>query len=369
MVAQDESHVVNLTKDNWDDVLGSSKYTLVKFFAPWCGHCKAMAGDYISAAKKLKEKGYEVTLGEVDATVESELASKWEVQGYPTLYWFVGSNKKEYTGARTEDGIIEWIEQNMGPALKTWTADELDTAIKNRKWGEGILAFKGDAKVAEIAGKIADDGKTFGDVVYVESSSNDLTIYKGTSETSKYEGAWELETVSAWSVDNRAPMFGQINEDNFEIYVEAAKEGLFWVCFDPSKHETDVPKYSPIIVEAAKEHLSKNEVKYPFVWLDISEFEAHAKEELGCSTYPTIVLQKGDLLGDREDTKVMKYVRSFSEKPEELTAPAVKQFFADIESGALEAVPEPDELAELDEEDDEGDKEGEEGEDGDKEEL
>ena len=66
------------------------------------------------------------------------------------------------------------------------------------------------------------------------------------------------------------------------------------MCVDPQNIKEDIKKYSPALVQAAKNRAAQgNEDQYPFVWLDVAEFEAHAKEELGCSTFPTIVLQVG----------------------------------------------------------------------------
>ena len=55
---------------------------LVEFYAPWCGHCKTLEPEYKEAAATLRgSTGDRVRLGKVDATVESTLASDYDVQG------------------------------------------------------------------------------------------------------------------------------------------------------------------------------------------------------------------------------------------------------------------------------------------------
>ncbi|EFN58966.1 hypothetical protein CHLNCDRAFT_14696, partial [Chlorella variabilis] len=113
----DESDVVVLTDKNFEEKLGSAKFALVEFYAPWCGHCKALKPEYAKAATALKEYSSEVILAKLDATEEKTVAGKHEVQGYPTLKWFVdGKEAMDYSGGRTADDIIRWVKKKTGPA-------------------------------------------------------------------------------------------------------------------------------------------------------------------------------------------------------------------------------------------------------------
>ena len=69
-----------------------------------CGHCKTLAPKYEKAAQRMKNESPPVPFAKVDATVESDLGSRFEVQGYPTLKIFRKGQAYDYDGPREEDG-------------------------------------------------------------------------------------------------------------------------------------------------------------------------------------------------------------------------------------------------------------------------
>merc|ERR1711990_173742 len=96
-----EEDVLVLNDKNFDDAIKQFDKLLVEFYAPWCGHCKKLAPEYAAAAGILKDKNMHIA--KVDATENNSLAERFEVRGFPTLYWFVDGQKSEYGGGRTTD--------------------------------------------------------------------------------------------------------------------------------------------------------------------------------------------------------------------------------------------------------------------------
>ncbi|XP_030839744.1 ER calcistorin isoform X1 [Strongylocentrotus purpuratus] len=119
--------------------------------APWCGHCKSLAPQYSIAAKTLKDSGSSIKLAKVDATVETQLAGKYGVRGYPTLKFFRSGKDSEYAGGRTGPEIVAWLNKKTGPPAATIASVE------------DAEAFLADKEVAVI-GFFKDVPQTFLDV-------------------------------------------------------------------------------------------------------------------------------------------------------------------------------------------------------------
>jgi len=99
--------VVELTDADFDARVqrGQKVPWFVKFYAPWCGHCKKLVPDWEQLALDLKDS---VHVARVDATREKALAKNWSVEGYPTLKLIAEGKVYTYRGPRTADKLVPW---------------------------------------------------------------------------------------------------------------------------------------------------------------------------------------------------------------------------------------------------------------------
>jgi len=113
------SEVVQLNSDNFA-VTEAADLTLVKFFAPWCGHCQAMQEDWEAASDKVPEN---VMIAEVDCTQDQALCGKYDVGGYPTLMSFKNGKLHEEFYDRNLKSILNYVNKNGGSIEQEEIAD------------------------------------------------------------------------------------------------------------------------------------------------------------------------------------------------------------------------------------------------------
>ncbi|XP_059978661.1 protein disulfide-isomerase A2 isoform X2 [Lagenorhynchus albirostris] len=115
----EEDGILVLSRQTLGLALREHPALLVEFYAPWCGHCKALAPEYSKAAALLAAESAKVRLAKVDGPAEPELAEEFAVTKYPTLKFFLDGNHthpEEYTGPWEAEGIAEWLRRRVGPS-------------------------------------------------------------------------------------------------------------------------------------------------------------------------------------------------------------------------------------------------------------
>ena len=97
---------------NWDEIVNDdTKDVLVKYYAPWCGHCKALAPVWDELAVHVKDVP-DLVIAKFDATA-NEVAGL-EIRGYPTLKWYPKGGKagSDYGGGRELADFKTWLSEN-----------------------------------------------------------------------------------------------------------------------------------------------------------------------------------------------------------------------------------------------------------------
>lgn len=106
--------VVSLTGDSFKHGIETG-VSFVKFFAPWCGHCKRLAPIWEELGKKFFGKE-NVIIAKVDCTldVSKDLCNEQEVDGFPSLYLYRDGQKVyEYNGGRNLDDLYDFVLNNV----------------------------------------------------------------------------------------------------------------------------------------------------------------------------------------------------------------------------------------------------------------
>ncbi|PZP52816.1 MAG: thioredoxin, partial [Azospira oryzae] len=76
--------VVELTQDNFEDVVTRNDFVVIDFWAPWCGPCRGFAPVFEATA----EKHPDIVFGKVNTDEEQALAIHFGVRSIPTLMVF-----------------------------------------------------------------------------------------------------------------------------------------------------------------------------------------------------------------------------------------------------------------------------------------
>lgn len=185
-----QAYSLELTPENWDEsVVG--KTLLVKYFAPWCGHCKKLKPAWDKLMAKYEDSDT-VLVAKVDCTAEGKpLCDEVGVKGFPTLKYGASWDLQDYALGRdfesldhfaselkpvcdvntlehcteAEKGVVEGLKSKPREALEEILADEkshretevaaFESSLKKLQDQYNEMKKEHDGKLAEIQQKFS----------------------------------------------------------------------------------------------------------------------------------------------------------------------------------------------------------------------
>lgn len=220
----EEDDVLVLTTTNFDGAVKDNQFVLVEFYAPWCGHCKALTPEYAKAAKALKDEKSEIKLGKVDATVETKLGDQFGVRGYPTLKFFRNGQPIEYTGGRDSASIIQWVKKKTGPVAKPLKT--VDEAKEFQESAEVVVIGFFKKEDSEKAKAFLDTAATLDDTLFAitsddkvfkehkMSSDGVLLLKKFDDGRVEYDGELEAKALKSWIQINSLALVNEFTQES-----------------------------------------------------------------------------------------------------------------------------------------------------------
>ncbi|CAE6506462.1 unnamed protein product [Rhizoctonia solani] len=276
------SDVLDLNNDSFKTTVDGEELILVEFFAPWCGHCKALAPQYEEAATALKEQG--IKLAKVDCTENADLCQANGVGGYPTLKVFRKGKDKEYSGPRKADGIVSYMKKQALPALTTLTGESHAQFTKDDKVVVVAYVDSDSDDLAKAITAAADDHRDdylFGvttDAAAIKEAgvtAPALVLYKTFDEGRVDLPAASVKAVTSESLvsfvkENAVPLLDEISGENYANYAQSGLP-LAYLFLDPtqSDREAKIAEFAPVA--------KKFKGKVNFVWIDAIKYAEHGK--------------------------------------------------------------------------------------------
>lgn len=285
----DEKDVVVLIERNFTTVIENNQFVMVEFYAPWCGHCQALAPEYAAAATELKKDG--VVLAKVDASVENELAHEYNVQGFPTVYFFIDGVHKPYNGQRTKDAIVTWIKKKTGPGVyNITTLDNAERILTSET--KVVLGFLDSLVGAEsdelAAASKLEDGVNFYQTVipnvaklfHIDPDVKRpalVLLKKEEEKLNHFDGQFVKAEIANFVSSNKLPLVNIFTRESAPVIFESPikKQLLLFVT------SNDTAKFITVFQEAAK--LFKGKLIFVHVEMDNEDVGKPVADYFGLS--------------------------------------------------------------------------------------
>ncbi|TYG70341.1 hypothetical protein ES288_D05G305900v1 [Gossypium darwinii] len=296
-----DGKVLELDESNFDLAISSLNYILVVFYSPWCRHCKLLSPQLDEAAPVLAGLKEPIVIAKVNADKFTRLASKHDVDAYPTLKLFMHGVSMEYYGPRKADSLVQYLKKFVSTDVSILISDSAisdfveeagtffpifigfdlnETVLSN-------LAVKYKKRAwFSVAKGFSDEAKVLYDMEKVPAL---VAIHPNYKQQSIFYGPFEGEFLEDFIKQNFLPPVVPLNHETLKLLKDEKRKIVLTITADENEDQTQN------LIKLLKAAASTNrDLVFGYFglkqWEDFADkFEANEKTKL-----PKIIVWDGD---------------------------------------------------------------------------
>jgi len=324
-----ESAVISLQSKEFAQALQAHPLLMVKFYAPWCEHSKAIKPEYEQAAQLLKQEGSPIRLAEVDASKEKILAKREGAHSYPLLKWYrAGRPAGIYRQGREKLPLVDWlrsktpalaVEVNSDPEAKQFLEDNQVSVL-------GMFPTPGsDGEKAFVeASYLFDMGVGFGVLRYLQGWAVKDTVWiraKHFEGQEIFDGELTVGSLVDFVTLHSSPHIVEFKPDDWKTIFRDNRNQHFIFFANTQSTEADFGFVERVAKDFKKEMM--------FVRVD-------AENEENEKLFQVFDIEATDAPTFRMATTTKRSIRKFKPEDENLTEEKIRNFLASVKDGSLE---------------------------------
>ncbi|KAH1064743.1 hypothetical protein J1N35_029730 [Gossypium stocksii] len=296
-----DGKVLELDESNFDSAISSFDYILVDFYAPWCRHCKLLSPQLDEAAPVLAGLKEPIVIAKVNADKFTRLASKHDVDAYPTLKLFMHGVSMEYYGPRKADSLVQYLKKFVSTDVSILISDSAISDFVEEAGtffpifiGFGLnetvlsnLAVKYKKRAwFSVAKDFSDEAKVLYDMEKVPAL---VAIHPNFKQQSIFYGPFEGEFLEDFIKQNFLPPVVPLNHETLKLLKDEKRKIVLTITADENEDQTQN------LIKLLKAAASTNrDLVFGYFglkqWEDFADkFEANEKTKL-----PKIIVWDGD---------------------------------------------------------------------------
>ncbi|GKY93142.1 protein disulfide-isomerase tmx3 [Mayamaea pseudoterrestris] len=296
---------VALTKDDFSTALHDAVNPLwfLKFYAPWCGHCKQLTPVLEQVAPQLQGK---MAIGTIDCTQQKQLCDQHGVKGYPTLKFALDGEIHDYPMGRSAADIVAFANKFHHPQVRLVNSKQEAMDIIDNEVDEGLafVAYHPNANRENDAEHSLDDKlqsalltQIYQKVARKMMAFSTFMLYQGQDPSEfgqsgpflcrleqnvpprcydKWDDDLTLENVLNYCTENQVPTVARLTGLNFQKVGRNGRPVVIGVVDADDKSQVEMAKEQLALYALNGPEDVRN--KYYYGWMDGKVFQKFLKQ-------------------------------------------------------------------------------------------